>query len=141
MKKVVRFIKRISEGNRYSEEKKTHSLPRLLDERSNSMVIQCVVYQYTNRQGERARDNGVSFFRYPKDSKNRKACVREINRDEWVPTEFSRVCSEHFTGGGTATTPIMRTSGPPFLSTNKSQEVTLISLGRRGNAEKFATGN
>lgn len=67
--------------------------------RSNNMVIQCVVYQCTNRQGERARDNGVSFFRFPKDSKKRKAWVRAINRDEWVPTEFSRVCSEHFTGG------------------------------------------
>lgn len=39
------------------------------------------------------------FFRFPKDSKKRKAWVRAINRDEWVPTEFSRVCSEHFTGG------------------------------------------
>lgn len=53
-----------------------------------NMVIQCVVYQCTNRPGERARD-----------SEKRKAWVRAINRDDWVPTEFSRVCSEHYTVG------------------------------------------
>ncbi|XP_022345962.2 uncharacterized protein LOC111138337 [Crassostrea virginica] len=63
------------------------------------MVIQCVIYQCSNRQGENARSKGISFFRFPKDNKKRKAWIRAINRDDWVPSEYSRVCSEHFVGG------------------------------------------
>ncbi|XP_056012615.1 peroxynitrite isomerase THAP4-like, partial [Ostrea edulis] len=38
------------------------------------------------------------FFRFPKDRKKRSAWVRAINRDDWTPNEYSRVCSEHFVG-------------------------------------------
>ena len=29
------------------------------------MVIQCVVYRYSNRQNEAAKEKGISFFRFP----------------------------------------------------------------------------
>ncbi|XP_062578126.1 peroxynitrite isomerase THAP4-like, partial [Saccostrea cucullata] len=63
------------------------------------MVFHCVVYQCSNRQGEKAKGKGISFFRFPKGSKKRKAWIRAINRDDWAPNEYSRICSEHFVGG------------------------------------------
>ena len=41
----------------------------------------------------------MSFFRFPKDMRKRKAWVKAINRAEWVPNEYSRICSEHFVDG------------------------------------------
>uniref|UniRef100_A0A8W8IAC1 THAP-type domain-containing protein n=1 Tax=Magallana gigas TaxID=29159 RepID=A0A8W8IAC1_MAGGI len=60
------------------------------------MVIQCVVFKCSNRQGSKAKEKDVSFFRFPKDRKKRLAWIRAINRDDWTPNEYSRVCSEHF---------------------------------------------
>ncbi|XP_062596061.1 peroxynitrite isomerase THAP4-like, partial [Saccostrea cucullata] len=60
------------------------------------MVIQCVVFKCSNRQGSKTKEKGVSFFRFPKDRKKRAAWIRAINRDNWSPNEYSRVCSEHF---------------------------------------------
>jgi hypothetical protein len=54
------------------------------------MVIQCVAFKCSNRQGSKSKEKGVSFFRFPKD--------RKKNRDGWTPNDYSRVCSEHFVG-------------------------------------------
>lgn len=59
------------------------------------MVIQCVVFKCSNRQESKAKEKDVSFFRFPKDRKKRLAWIRAINRDDWNPNEYSRVCSEH----------------------------------------------
>ncbi|XP_033727561.1 uncharacterized protein LOC117316886 [Pecten maximus] len=63
------------------------------------MVIQCVAYRCTNRQGKNAKERGVSFFRFPKNKRKRKAWEKAVNRAGWVPNEYSRMCSEHFVGG------------------------------------------
>lgn len=60
------------------------------------MVIQCVVFKCSNRQGSKAKEKNASFFSIPKDRKKRLAWIRAINRDDWTPNEYSRVCSEHF---------------------------------------------
>lgn len=60
------------------------------------MVIQCVVFKCSNRQGSKAKEKGVSFFRFPKDRRKRAAWIKTINRNNWAPNEYSRVCSEHF---------------------------------------------
>lgn len=60
------------------------------------MVIQCVVFKCSNRQGSKAKEKDASFFRFTKDRKKRLAWIRAINRDDWTPNEYSRVCFEHF---------------------------------------------
>ncbi|XP_048737564.2 uncharacterized protein LOC125652413 [Ostrea edulis] len=60
------------------------------------MVIQCVVFKCSNRQGSKAKEKGVSFFRFPKDRRKRAAWIKTINRNNWAPNEYSRVCSELF---------------------------------------------
>ena len=62
------------------------------------MVINCVVYQYSNRQNSNA-ENGTSFFRFPKDLRKRKAWINAVNRAHWLPNENSRICSTHFVDG------------------------------------------
>ena len=63
------------------------------------MVIQCVVFKCSNRQSVGTKERGVSFFRFPKDLKKRKAWVKAVNRADWAPNEYSRICSEHFVDG------------------------------------------
>ncbi|XP_062602320.1 uncharacterized protein LOC134264038 [Saccostrea cucullata] len=63
------------------------------------MVRSCVVYKCHNKADAGSKEKGVSFFRFPKDKRKRKAWVKAIQRDKWTPTEASYVCSAHFQGG------------------------------------------
>ena len=57
----------------------------------------CVVFRCSNRQNEAAKEKGISFFvRFSKESRKRRAWVKAINRADWVPNQFIRVCSCHF---------------------------------------------
>ena len=69
---------------------------RTLSVNGNKMVFSCVVPRCTNRQSS---TNGISFFRFPKNRKKRRAWIKAVNRDKWEPTEYSRICSEHFEEG------------------------------------------
>lgn len=59
------------------------------------MVISCCAFGCTNRQGKA----GIKFFRFPKDVERRKKWIVAIKRQNWTPTEYSRVCSAHFVTG------------------------------------------
>lgn len=63
------------------------------------MVTHCVVVGCSNRQNKEAKENQISFFRFPKDLKRRRAWVKAVNREKWVPNDESRICSAHFVGG------------------------------------------
>ena len=55
----------------------------------------CVVFGCTNTQKK-----GVSLFKFPEDSKLKKAWTQQVQRtrDKWKgPSAYSAVCSEHFT--------------------------------------------
>ena len=42
---------------------------------------------------------GLEFYRFPRDSERRRQWVAAVNRKNWVPNEFSWICSSHFVGG------------------------------------------
>ncbi|XP_071148569.1 uncharacterized protein [Mytilus edulis] len=63
------------------------------------MVFNCVVFQCSNRQSTSDKENRCSFFRFPKDIRKRKAWVIAVNRADWAPNEYSRICSAHFVDG------------------------------------------
>ena len=50
------------------------------------------------KAGAWIKDNGISFFRFPKHKRKRAAWVKAIQRDKWQPTEARYVCSTHFEG-------------------------------------------
>ena len=60
------------------------------------MVFNCVVYQCFNRQNKCTKDRKLRFFRFPKNKRKRTAWVKAINRKDWQPNEYSRICSDHF---------------------------------------------
>ncbi|XP_069721336.1 peroxynitrite isomerase THAP4 isoform X1 [Phaenicophaeus curvirostris] len=61
------------------------------------MVISCAAANCSNRQGK-ARGGTVSFHRFPlKDSKRLIQWLKAVKRDNWKPTKYSFLCSEHFT--------------------------------------------
>ena len=43
--------------------------------------------------------NGLHFYRFPADLNRRNAWIAAISRKDWVPTEYSWVCSSHFISG------------------------------------------
>ncbi|XP_019855499.1 PREDICTED: uncharacterized protein LOC109584257 [Amphimedon queenslandica] len=42
---------------------------------------------------------GISFFCFPTDPAKRERWIAAIKRDNWSPSEYSRVCSRHFVTG------------------------------------------
>ncbi|KAM5271063.1 LOW QUALITY PROTEIN: peroxynitrite isomerase THAP4 [Hipposideros larvatus] len=61
------------------------------------MVICCAAANCSNRQGK-GEKRAVSFHRFPlKDSKRLLQWLKAVQRDNWTPTKYSFLCSEHFT--------------------------------------------
>ncbi|XP_038604865.1 peroxynitrite isomerase THAP4 isoform X1 [Tachyglossus aculeatus] len=61
------------------------------------MVICCAAANCSNRQGKGDKRD-VSFHRFPlKDSKRLIQWLKAVQRDNWTPTKYSFLCSEHFT--------------------------------------------
>ncbi|XP_032713613.1 THAP domain-containing protein 4 isoform X1 [Lontra canadensis] len=61
------------------------------------MVICCAAANCSNRQGK-GEKRAVSFHRFPlKDSKRLIQWLKAVQRDNWTPTKYSFLCSEHFT--------------------------------------------
>ncbi|KAM6178501.1 peroxynitrite isomerase THAP4 [Rhynchocyon petersi] len=61
------------------------------------MVICCAAVNCSNRQGKGDK-RSVSFHRFPlKDSKRLLQWLKAVQRDNWTPTKYSFLCSEHFT--------------------------------------------
>ncbi|KAJ8308985.1 hypothetical protein KUTeg_013859, partial [Tegillarca granosa] len=63
------------------------------------MVKTCCVYKCNNQYNAAAKVKGVSFFRFPKDQRKRRAWIKAINRRDWLPNDHSWICSEHFIDG------------------------------------------
>lgn len=42
------------------------------------------------------KDCKKSFYRVPVDRKQRERWISAINRKDWTPTQYSRICSDHF---------------------------------------------
>ncbi|XP_062591606.1 THAP domain-containing protein 10-like [Saccostrea cucullata] len=55
-------------------------------------MVQCVAFNCNIRS-----QKGVSMFLFPKDPKFRQIWIRNLRRDRFTVTEFSKLCSKHFT--------------------------------------------
>ncbi|XP_076365692.1 uncharacterized protein LOC143254425 isoform X5 [Tachypleus tridentatus] len=56
-------------------------------------MVYCVAYRCHNRS---KRGSGISFFNFPSDPVRRKIWTQNINRANFTPTKYSRLCSDHF---------------------------------------------
>ncbi|XP_048243694.1 THAP domain-containing protein 1-like [Haliotis rufescens] len=60
------------------------------------MPASCCAIGCSNRGGG---ENHHKFFRIPKEEDVRKKWIFAIRRKDWTPTEYSRICNEHFQKG------------------------------------------
>ena len=60
----------------------------------------CCIPGCANQSG-RDKANGVqrSYYRLPKDMKERAQWLKLIRRSNWSPRDWDRVCSDHFVEG------------------------------------------
>ena len=65
-------------------------------------MVQCVAFNCNIRS-----QRGVSMYLFPKDPKFRKIWVRNLRRDGFKVTEFSKVCANHFTADQFKTHPAL----------------------------------
>ena len=74
-------------------------LPRA-NERQNTglrtMPQTCVVVNCRNRS---SKESSTKFFRFPADKEQTERWIAAVKRKNWCPTEYSRVCSDHFVIG------------------------------------------
>jgi hypothetical protein len=59
------------------------------------MPISCIACGCANRQGK----PGLKFFRFPKEKERRSQWIAAVKRENWCPSEYSRLCSAHFITG------------------------------------------
>ncbi|XP_018575798.1 THAP domain-containing protein 1-like [Anoplophora glabripennis] len=57
----------------------------------------CIVGHCINRSGHVGKERPkISFFRFPKDVNMKRRWVKAIKKQDWIPSKFSSICSNHF---------------------------------------------
>ena len=99
-----------------------HKYFRVVCSNSKEMVKNCCVYKCRNVCNADARSRGLSFFRFPKDKRNRRVWINQTSIHGFVPVTF-------FTGG-TEMTQVMTITAPHCLRT-KTVDLRKILKGKR----------
>eukprot|EP00105_Crassostrea_gigas_P027917 XP_011449409.1 PREDICTED: THAP domain-containing protein 1-like [Crassostrea gigas] len=60
------------------------------------MPAHCCAYGCKSRQ---TAGENIKFFRIPKDEHLRAKWISAIKRDDWEPSDHTRICSKHFING------------------------------------------
>ena len=61
------------------------------------------------------KECGLLFYRFPSDIGQRNQWAAAINRKNWEPTEYSRICSSHFVGGQKSNDPTSHAHVPSLF--------------------------
>lgn len=56
----------------------------------------CCAVGCRNKRGDKAN---LSFYRFPRDLARRQKWIAAISRKNWTPTDFTRICNDHFIKG------------------------------------------
>ena len=77
----------------------------------------CCAHDCSNN---RKRNPQLKFYRIPKDQARRKAWLLRIRRENFSPTENTRLCSAHFVDGVKSDNPKSTSFLPSIFSYNRS---------------------
>ena len=58
----------------------------------------------------------IKFYRFPADPDKRARWVAAVNRKDWIPNEYTWICSEHFLNGQRSDNPLAPNYVPSVLS-------------------------
>ncbi|XP_062401089.1 uncharacterized protein LOC134092302 [Sardina pilchardus] len=67
------------------------------------MPLYCCAPGCSNNQHTR---EDISFYRIPRDADRRRRWIAAINRKDWEPSTYQRLCSDHFVGGKKSNNPL-----------------------------------
>jgi len=52
------------------------------------------------------KGSGIQFYRFPTDPDRRQKWISAVSREDWTPSEYSWICSEHFISGTKSNNPL-----------------------------------
>lgn len=87
------------------------------------MVFSCCAIGCSNRQGK----PGVKFCRFPADKERREKWIAAIRRVGWTPTEYSRICTDHFITGKPSKNPFHQDYVPSVFTFNETTTSEAVS--------------
>lgn len=67
------------------------------------MVKSCCAVGCTNRF---KKGSGVTFYRFPEDEQRRLRWIAAVGRKDWLPSEYTWLCSDHFLSGCKSNDPL-----------------------------------
>ena len=59
-------------------------------------MVTCCVYQCNNSSYGKHKKEGITFHSFPQDSKRSAVWTSKVNRKDWTPSSYTKICSEHF---------------------------------------------
>lgn len=87
----------------------------------------------------RKRNPKLQFYRIPGDLSRRKAWLKRIRRENFTPTDNTRICSEHFVGGAKSDDPKAEGYVPSIFSHSQSMRIVFPRLHRSRNSLRSDT--
>ena len=70
---------------------------------SVAMVVSCCAFGCSNRYGQK---KGLGFYRFPTLLQDRRQkWIQAVKRENWTPSNHSRICGSHFVSGITILAP------------------------------------
>ncbi|KAF7212752.1 transcript variant X1 [Nothobranchius furzeri] len=60
------------------------------------MPVFCAAYGCNNRRTAETRSRGITFHKFPRDTESKREWEVALRRKDFVATEFSKICSDHF---------------------------------------------
>ena len=66
------------------------------------------------------KGSGIHFYRFPVDLERRNKWIAAVNRQNWNPTEYTWICSEHFVSQAKSNNPLAPNYVPSLFKHTKS---------------------
>ena len=77
--------------------------------------------------------SGIQFYRFPADAERRTKWIAAVGRNNWSPTEYTWICSEHFVSGAKSNNPL----APNYLPTLFKHIESSIKRKLEGRVQDF----
>ena len=85
------------------------------------------------------KGSGIQFYRFPVDLERRNQWTAAVNRQNWSPTEYTWICSEHFISGVKSNNPLAPNYVPSLFQHTKSPVKRRLKARGEGFARRQAT--
>lgn len=85
----------------------------------------------------RKRNPNPKFYRIPKESKQRNAWLNRIRRQDFAPTDNTRLCSAHFVGGEKSDDPAQSAYNPSIFEFKREIESRKTRTSQKTNKDDF----